>query len=81
MPSTTTIMVFKSSKKELDGFKTHPRESYAQVVKKLVKTAKEADESKFELSDETWKAIHEAERDYKKGRFLTTTQLKQKLGL
>lgn len=81
MLNTTTIQVSNKVKKELDGFKEHPRETYAEVISKLIRTAKEDEESKMELSEETLKGLKEAEEDIKKGRVYTTAQLKKELGL
>lgn len=81
MLNTTTIQVSNKVKRELEGFKDYPRETYAEVIKKLIEIAKEDEESKMELSEETLKGLKEAEEDIKKGRVYTTAQVKKELGL
>lgn len=79
---TSTIAVDKALKHDLDAFKDHPRESYAQVIKKLVRLAREKeDESKMELSEETLKKIEIGRKDIREGRVYTTEQLRKKLGI
>jgi len=78
---STTIQVSKEIKKELNAFKDYERESYAEVISKLIAIVKEDEESEMELSKETLKGIKEAEEDIKKGRVYTTKQLKKELGL
>ncbi len=81
MSDSTTIQVSKEIKKELNAFKDYERESYAEVISKLIAIVKEDEESEMELSKETLKGIKEAEEDIKKGRVYTTKQLKKELGL
>jgi len=78
---TTTVQVSTKLKKELDGFKEHERETYAEVIKKLVEKAKESEEAELELSEETLKSALEAKEDIRKGRIYNTKQLKKELGL
>ncbi|MFH0970116.1 MAG: hypothetical protein V1776_01500 [Candidatus Diapherotrites archaeon] len=79
---TSTIAVDKALKHDLDSFKDHPRESYAQVIRKLVYIVKEKeDESKMELSEETLKKIEIGRKDIREGRVYTTEQLRKKLGI
>jgi len=81
LTDTTTIQVPRKVKRELDSFKGHARETYAEVIEKLVELARESEESKMELSEETLRGIREAEDDIKKGRVYTTSQIKKELGL
>jgi len=78
---TTTIQIRKKLKNELDSFKEHSREPYSEVIHRLIDIAKESEESKFELSEETLSGIKEAREDLKKGRVYSTGQLKKELGL
>lgn len=80
MPGTTTIQISNNLKKDLDSFKEHNRETYEEVIDKLILFAKENEESKMELSKETLEGIKEAKEDIKKGRVYTTAQLKKELG-
>ena len=81
MSGTTTIQVSNKLKDELEGFKEHERETYAEVIRKLIELAREDEEAEIELSEETLKGIKEAKEDIKKGRVYTTTQIKKELGL
>ena len=81
MSTTTTVQVSTKLKKDLDGFKEYERETYAEVIRKLVEKAKENEESEFELSEETLKGVIEAKEDIRKGRLYTTKQLKKELDL
>lgn len=78
---TTTIQIPIKLKKELTSFKDYNRETYADVIEKLMSIAKQDEEDKLELSDETLKDIEEARRDIKKGRVYSTKQIKKELGL
>jgi predicted transcriptional regulator len=78
---TSTIVLPKELKRELDKFKEYNRETYANVIQKLVHIAKEDDESNLELSDAVKEKLARAEEDYKKGCFYTTQELKKKLGI
>lgn len=79
--SYSTILVPKKLKGELDELKDYKRESYAQVIERIIGHVKECDESKLELSDETLKAIKEGKEDLVKGRVYTSKQLAKELGV
>ena len=81
MHSTTTIQIPNKVKSELNSFKDYARETYAEVIRKLICLARENEESKMELSEETLRGLREAEEDIKKGRVYTTSQIKKELGL
>ncbi len=80
MAGTTTIQISNNLKRDLDSFKEHNRETYEEVIDKLILFAKENEESKMELSNETLEGIKEAKEDIKKGRVYSTAQLKKELG-
>ncbi len=81
MGSTTTIQVSNKLKRDLDAFKEHSRETYEDVIDRLVDLAKEEEESELELSEETLAGIKESTEDLKNGRVCTSKQLKKELGL
>lgn len=60
-------------KKVLEGMKLHPRETYEDVLERLL-------EDLQELSEQTKKEIEQALRDIKAGRYRTHRQLKDELG-
>jgi len=81
LSNTSTIQVSKEIKRKLDAFKEYKKESYAEVIQKLVDKVKEDEESEMELSEETLKDLKEAEEDIRKGRVYTSKQIKKELGL
>jgi predicted transcriptional regulator len=72
---TTTIKIRVPLKHRLDSLKVHPRESYTDVIERLVEMAVD-DEP---LSDATIKAIEESLEDIKKGRVYTLEQVMAEL--
>jgi len=72
---TTTIKIKIPLKNRLDSLKIHPRESYTDVIGRLVEMAVD-DEP---LSDATIKAIEESLEDIKKGRVYTLEQVMSEL--
>ncbi len=81
MVDTTTIQMPTNLKKELESFKEYSRETYADVIRRLLENMKQNEESMLELNKETLKGIEEAKDDIKKSRLYTTKQLKKELGL
>ncbi len=71
--ATTTIQLSQDMKKVLEGMKLHPRETYEEVLERLL-------EDLQELNEETKKEIEQAIRDIKAGRYRTHQQLKDELG-
>ncbi len=71
--ATTTIQLSQEMKKILEGMKLHPRETYEEVLERLL-------EDLQELSDQTKKEIEQAVRDIKAGRYRKHQQLKDELG-
>ncbi len=71
--ATTTIQLSQDMKKVLEGMKLHPRETYEEVLERLL-------EDLQELNEQTKKEIEQAIRDIKAGRYRTHQQLKDELG-
>ncbi len=71
----TTIQLDEEVKKKLEMLKIHPRETYNEVIKRLIESSEE------ELSLQTIKNIEKALEDVKKGRVYSTKEVKKKLGL
>ncbi len=71
--ATTTIQLSQEMKKVLEGMKIHPRETYEEVLERLL-------EDLQELNELTKKEIEQAIRDIKAGRYRTHQQLKDELG-
>jgi len=72
---TTTIKIKVPLKNRLNALKIHPRESYTDVIERLVDMAID-DEP---LSDATIKAIEESLEDIKMGRVYTLEQVMSEL--
>jgi predicted transcriptional regulator len=70
----TTIQVSNSLLEELKNRKLYDKESYEEVIWDLI-------EDHMELSEETKKAIKEAEEDIKAGRTYTLKEVEKELGL
>ncbi len=81
MPETTTIQLPQKLKKNLDLLKDYRRQTYAEVICKLVNSARQDEEAKLELSEDTLKSIREAREDIRKGRVFSSKQVRKELGL
>jgi flagellar motor component MotA len=80
MSSYTTILVHKETRKKLASLKEYARESYDEVINKLI-TIFEKIKSEGELSDETKRDIEIARKQIKEGKGMSTRELIEKLGL
>ena len=74
----TTIQLTEETKKDLEKFKTTTRETYEEIIRKLIEIVME---DKMEFSEETKKDIKEARNDIRAGRVLTTSELVREIGL
>ena len=70
----STIQVKEETKKTLQSMKLHPRETYEEVIEKMLEDLRE-------LSEETIADIEEARKEIESGKFVTHKQLKKDLGL
>ena len=73
----TTIQVTERTRKELQRMKLFPRETYEEVIQRLIEISKEEEE----LSTETMQNIEKALEDVKKGRTYSTEEVKKELGI
>ncbi|MEM4834783.1 hypothetical protein [Ferroplasma sp.] len=69
----STIQVKEETKKRLQSMKLHPRETYEDVIERLI-------EDLSELDEETKVEIEEARNEIASGKFVTHEQLKKDLG-
>lgn len=74
----TSIQLENKTKTRLDKMKVFPKESYNDVVNRLINVV-EDDEGV--LSEQTIKNIEQGLADIKAGRVYTSEQVKKKLGL
>ena len=72
--ATTTIQLSTEMKKTLAGMKLHPRETYEEVLERLLEDLRE-------LNDQTKREIEQAIREIKAGKYRTHQQLKDELDL
>ena len=71
--AATTIQLTKEMKKTLAGMKLHSRETYEEVLERLLEDLRE-------LNEQTKKEVEQAIREIKAGKYRTHSQLKADLG-
>ncbi len=71
---TTTIQVSNKIKETLDRMKLFDRETYNDIIERMI-------EDDLELSEKTKKELEEARKRIKQGKFLTHDEVKKRLGL
>ena len=72
--ASTTIQVSRDVKRALDGLKLSRRETYNDVLERVL-----IDE--HELSEQTKRDIEKSLREYRAGKFKTLDQVKKEMGL
>jgi len=73
----TTIQLEEKTKQNLERMKIFPRETYNEVIIRLILTS----HVETELSEQTIKNIEKALEDVKKGRLYSTKEAKKELGI
>ena len=76
----TTIKVHENTKNQLDQFREYKNESYDELIKKMVFIIRNF-KKQPRLSNEAIEAIEKARERIKKGKFLTESEAKNRLGL
>ncbi len=71
--ATTTIQLSQEMKKTLEGMKLHPRETYEEVLERLLEDLRE-------LNEQTKEEIERAVREIKAGKYRSHDQLKSEMG-
>jgi predicted transcriptional regulator len=77
MQAATTIYIREDLKDRLNGLKRHPKESYNDVIERLVSLAVD-DEP---LSEDAIKSLEEALDDIKKGNLISEEEIKAEFGV
>jgi predicted transcriptional regulator len=77
MQAATTIYIRKDLKGQLDDLKRHPKESYSDVIERLVSFAVD-DEP---LSEEAIKGLEESLEDIKRGNLISEEEIKAEFGV
>ena len=80
MGELTTIQIQKKTKAELEGLKEYRRETFDELVSKLVKIVKIL-EKEPELKQEVIEEMNLAEEQLKKGKGISTKELAKRLGV
>ncbi len=71
--TTTTIQINRSIRDILDGMRIHSRETYNDVLERII-------EDFQEVNDETKKRIRKAMKDIDAGKFKSHAQLQKEMG-
>ncbi|ETA68506.1 MAG: hypothetical protein PWQ51_1714 [Methanolobus sp.] len=77
MSAATTIKIDPQLKDDLDRLKLFPRETYNDVVSRLVDMAYDSEP----ISDDTIRRIEESLEDFKRGKYYTQEEVEAELGL
>jgi hypothetical protein len=80
MSEYTTVLVHKETKERLDGMKEYVRESYDEVINKLITIIKLYKEEGT-LTSETLTKIERARSERKTSKGMSTKELMTKLGI
>ncbi len=70
----STIQVKEETKKKLQSMKLYPRETYEEVIERII-------EDLNELNDKTKMEIEQARKDIESGKYVTHEKLKKDLEL
>lgn len=71
---STTIQIDESIRDSLNAMKIHSRETYSDVIQRLL-------EDQSELNDETKREIKRAVKEIESGKYRTHDDLKEEMGL
>jgi len=72
--AATTIQVDKSLKKQLDAMKIHPRETYNDIINRIL-------EDLEEINERTKKELQKARKEIEDGKSISHEQLRKEMGL
>ncbi len=75
----TSIQIEKEIKEHLDKFKNHPRETYNEVIARMIHIMSQ--QNKEELSQQTIKNIEKSLAEIKAGKVSLHKDVKRRLGL
>jgi uncharacterized protein (UPF0248 family) len=75
----TSIQIEKEIKERLDKFKNHPRETYNEVLSRMIHIMSQ--QNKEDLSQQTIKNIEKSLAEIKAGKVSSHKDVKRRLGL
>jgi len=81
MQDLTSIQINKSTLNRLKNFKDYRRETYDELLNKLMKIVEVISKKEPELKEEVINDIEEARREIKEGKGISTKQLIRELGI
>lgn len=74
MPNFTTVQLTKATREHLEEFKIYPRETYEEIIRRLVQIQEEAAKEP-KLKKEALKEIEEAKKEVSQNKVFSTEQL------
>lgn len=77
----TSIQIEKSTLSKLKSFKEYRRETYDELINKLMKIIEALSKREPELKEEVIQEIEEARKEIGEGKGISTKQLVRELGL
>jgi predicted transcriptional regulator len=77
MQNNPCLRISTDNRRRLDALKSHPRESYNDVIGRLLDQSYDTEP----LTSEEMNAIEESIRDIREGRIYSHEQVKKELGL
>lgn len=81
MPQLTSIQIEKSTLNKLKDFKEYKRETYDELINKLMKIIEALSKKEPELKEEVIQEVEEARKELREGKGISTRQLIKELGL
>ena len=80
MGGYTTVLLHKETKDRLEEMKEYGKESYDEIINKLITIVKLMKEE-GKLSDKTLEDVKEARKQIKQGKGMSTKELMAKMGI
>ena len=81
MENLTSIQINKRTLNKLKEFRDYKRETYDEVLNKLMKITEYISKKEPELKEEAIRDIEEARKEIKEGKGISTKQLVRELGI
>ncbi len=82
MENITTVAVRKSTLNKLKGFREYGRESYDEIINKLMSVVSMTkSDTEGELNEETKREIEQGRREIRGGKGISTKELMKRLGI
>lgn len=81
MENLTSIQIHKSTLDRLKSFKEYQRETYDELINKLMKIVEFISKKEPELKEEIIREIEEARKEIREGRGISTKQLIKEMGI